>query len=90
MIRKADHSTNIKSADGTPIKGGTHGCLCSIFLPLRSYTGETKLVQCAPFGGFEADVGHCGIDVVLGFPFLKAFSLYVDCRGSNIGHVPSA
>ena len=78
FLESARRSITIRTADGTPMVGGTNGCKMKLTLPVAGLDGSTQVGFVShPFWGYEAAIR--GNDLILGYPFLKIFKLVVDC-----------
>ena len=84
LLEKATRSIQIKTADNTPMVGGTHGCKMILTLPVNTDRADDKLsfVMCQPCWGYECAL--FGSDVIIGYPFLKIFYLTVDCPADTL------
>ena len=58
------------------MSGGTKGTMLSLVLPVMK-EGKCQLVRCKPIWCYEAQIS--GVDMILGYPFLKAFRMMVNC-----------
>ena len=92
-LKTASFPVQFTMADGKPMIGGTHGTMMQFQLP--TYRGDDPvLAKTTPLFAYEADIQGC--DVILGYPFLKAFHLVVDtvrdglCLQDNHGVIPSS
>ena len=72
----------IKTADGSFMDGGRKGCMCSLVIPTFTHEGVHKMVECAPYWGYEASITDC--DIILGYPFLKGFRFIINCQGDYL------
>ena len=78
----------ILTADNSPMDGGDTGCNLMLLLPILpgKLNSRAGYLRCHPVWGYVADVQ--GSDVVLGYPFLKFFSLVVDCPSDGLRCIP--
>ena len=77
FLEPARRPIRITTADGTPMVGGSQGCVLTVTLPVAGLDGApTQELSCKPYWGYEAAV--MGSDLILGYPFLKIFRLVVD------------
>jgi hypothetical protein len=83
FLEPARRPIRISTADGTPMSGGSRGCVLRVTLPVAGLDGtpETEF-HCEAHWGYEAAVHSC--DLILGYPFLKIFRLVVDCPTDSL------
>ena len=76
-LKKACYPVHFLTVDGQRMEGGTHGQFMELWLPI--YRNERLITArtCALFA-YEADIKD--IDIIMGYPFLKAFKLSVDAE----------
>ena len=75
LLHKAQFPVKFSVADGQPMSGGTHGTFLGIKLPIKQNNKEV-LVRTAPLFAYEASI--VGMDLIIGYPFLKAFGISID------------
>ena len=77
-VQPAKFPVQFSTATGAPMVGGTSGLMLQLVLPVEAST-ELFLVKTTPLFAYEADVVGC--DLIIGYPFLKAFHL---CRTLSV------
>jgi len=88
-LETARRPIKITTADGTPMVGGSHGCMMQVTLPVARLDGSpTRDLVCNPYWGYEAAVQGC--DLVVGYPYLKIFKLVVDCPSDMLKSIPTS
>ena len=75
-VEEARTKLRIKTAGGSLMSGGTKGAMLSLVLPVVR-KGKNQLVRCKAVWCYEAQIS--GVDMILGYPFLKAFRMSVNC-----------
>jgi len=75
VLKEASFLVKVSVADGQQMEGGTHGMSIQLHLPVRR-NRKFIIGKCVPLFGYEAAI--TGADVIIGYPFLKAFHLKVD------------
>ena len=79
-MRKAKFPVTFSTVAGQHMKGGQKGVFVSMHLPVQVPNGTFEVVKTQPLFAYEAAIAE--VDVIIGYPFLKAFNLMVDC-GQN-------
>ena len=85
-LQKAQFPVAFTTADGSPMTGGTHGVFLGLCLPVRVDSGDSKIIRTYPIFAYEAPL-H-GVDLIIGYPFLKAFDLVLDAVTDCLVHGP--
>ena len=80
-LKKASFPVHFSTADGHDMEGGTRGLFMEMRLPAIS-KGRLVVARTVPLFAYEADI-H-GVDVIIGYPFLKVFNLVVDTINDNL------
>ena len=75
LVKPARFPVRFSTASGDAMEGGSTGLMLRTVLPVWS-NGEKVLVKTSPLFAYEACLSGC--DVILGYPFLKAFRLLPD------------
>lgn len=78
----AKYPVRFTQADGTPMTGGRRGLFLSLQLPVCNGADQYQFVRTMPLFAYEADL-H-GTDVLIGYSFMKAFNLAVDCGADRL------
>ena len=81
VLRKACFPVNFTTADGQPMAGGTHGLFLEFLLPIWRHGRLINARTCSLFA-YEANIQ--GVDVIMGYPFLKVFNLSVDAQHDRL------
>ena len=68
-------------ADGQPMTGVTHGLFLEFLLPIWRHGRLINARTCSLFA-YEANIQ--GVDVIMGYPFLKVFNLLVDAQHDRL------
>ena len=80
-LKVAQFPVHFSVADGQPMEGGTHGAFLQLRLPVHTDQGLV-LAKTARLFAYEANIR--GMDVIVGYPFLKSFGLSVDTSNDSL------
>ena len=80
-LRKATFPVQFSMVDGQNMEGGSHGIFVELRLPVN-VAGRLIDARTVPLFAYEANI-H-GIDVIVGYPFLKVFNLSVDTMNDRL------
>ena len=85
VLKKACFPVHFSTADGQSMEGGTHGLFLEFRLPVWSRGRLISAKTCSLFA-YEANI-H-GVDIIMGYPFLKVFNLCVDAHHDRLAVSP--
>ena len=80
-LRKAAFPVKFTTVDGQAMEGGTYGTFLEFRLPIWRQERLITARTCSLFA-YEANVQ--GVDIIMGYPFLKAFNLQVDSANDRL------
>jgi len=89
-LRRAKFPVRFTTVAGQHMRGGTKGLFLQFQLPVRVSDGtenDFEIVRTQPLFAFEAALD--AVDDIIGYPFLKAFNLMVDCAQNCLRPGPS-
>ena len=86
-LKKACFPVNFTTVDGQRMEGGNHGLFLELWLPVHRQGRLINARTCSLFA-YEADIQ--GIDIIMGYPFLKVFNLFVDTEHDCLSLQPSS
>ena len=75
LLQPARFPVQFSTATGAPMSGGTSGLMLQLVLPIEA-NEEVFLVKTTPLFAYETDIAGC--DIIIGYPFLKAYHLLPD------------
>ena len=76
-LRRAKLPVKFTTVTGDTMTGGSEGVFMSLRIPVCTEKDQFVFVKTRPLFAYEANV--CGVDLIIGYPFLKAFNLVIDC-----------
>ena len=82
LLQSSHCPISIKTADGSVMEGGQRGCYATLVIPSSDAIGNQVYNVCAPYWGYEANIGD--VDVILGYPFLKSFQFTIQCVNDKL------
>ena len=85
-LQNAQFPVSFTTADGSVMHGGKLGVFLGLCLPVQVGSGESSLIRTYPIFAYEAPL-H-GVDILIGYPFLKAFDLVIDAVSDCLVHGP--
>ena len=80
-LKKASFPVHFSTVDGQRMDGGTHGLFLEFWLPMWRQGRLITARTCSLFA-YEANIQ--GIDIIIGYPFLKVFNLLVDAQHDRL------
>ena len=80
-LRKANFPVRFTTADGQHMNGGNYGLFIELMLPIWREGRLINAQTCSLFA-YEADI-H-GVDIIMGYPFLKVFNICVDAQHDRL------
>ena len=87
VLKDAKYPVNIRTADGSPMMGGSQGSFISIRIPIRDdFSDEVTYLQFDDLWVYSANITS---EVIVGFPFLRKRNLSVDCGSVCLRSTPS-
>ena len=83
--RQAAFPVHFSLADGQAMDGGKRGTFLELRIPVWSQ-GQLITAKTTPLFAYEVNL-H-GVDIIMGYPFLRAFYLNVDTEHDRLCHGP--
>ena len=80
-LMKASFPVKFSTVDGQTMEGGKHGLLMELRLPVWMQERH-RVARTVPLFAYEANI-H-GVDMIMGYPFLKVFHLQVDTANDRL------
>ena len=76
-LRKARLPVVFSTVNGDIMEGGTHGLFLEFWLPVYK---KGQLITARTCSLFACEANVQNVDIIMGYPFLKAFDLNVDIQ----------
>ena len=81
-LKPARFPVQFCTVNGTPMQGGERGLFASLRLPICVKGDKFVFVKTMALFAYVADIHD--VDVIVGYPFLKAFNLLIDCAQDRL------
>ena len=81
-LKRAKFPVAFTTVDGSPMKGGQSGLFVTLKLPICTSNDKFEVVRTQPLFAYVAELHD--VDVIIGYPFLKAFNIMVDCTQDRL------
>ena len=81
-LKSARYPVQFCTVNGKPMRGGDSGLFASLRLPICVKGDMFIFVKTMALFAYTADLHD--IDIIVGYPFLKAFNLLIDCAQDRL------